>query len=819
MGAAETTRVSLEEKHLELLRGGLAGCTVLLKRTGDLPLVAPGQIAAYGSGVRHTVKGGTGSGEVNSRYFINVEEGLRKAGFTVTTGKWLDAYDRVLAEAKKAFREEIRRRAKAKRTLAIIEGMGAVMPEPDYEIPLDGEGDTAIYVLARISGEGNDRGERGDILLTDTEIRDINRLREQYEHFLLVINAGGPVDLTPVLTVENILVLSQLGVETGSVLADILLGKAAPSGKLATTWHSMATFEAPGEFGCKEDTRYTEGIYVGYRYADTAGVKPLFPFGYGLTYTDFAIGFQGFRQEGADAVVCCRVTNTGARAGKETAQLYISVPAGRQDQPFQTLAAWAKTSELPPGASEDLELRFDLRELASYDEATASYYLEQGRCLMRLGSSSRDTVVVGSLLLEEEVTVLKTRNYLGKAGFEDLKLTCGTSTETDANVPEYRIDPEALVWTIPEAHVVIDKDIEKVLQEDLIRMNIGAFNPKGGVASIIGDAGMSVAGAAGESSQIFRKYQIPTLTMADGPAGLRLSQKYFVDKKGKLVSVGGTLPGSMAEFMQDFLPKIVVLGMKLRQKKPGRNDVVHEQYATAIPIGTAVAQSWDTAFAELCGDIVGREMEEFGVQLWLAPALNIHRDIRCGRNFEYFSEDPLISGKMAAAITRGVQNHPGCGVTLKHYAANNQETNRYNNNSAVSERAMREIYLRGFRIAITECCPAALMTSYNLLNGIHTSQNRGLLMGILRGELGYQGVVMTDWIVGGFALSKGAKYPAPNAADVAAAGGDLFMPGSNKEVREIETGLMEDRVLRKQLVENASRTAALAKRLNNDKRS
>jgi beta-glucosidase len=187
------------------------------------------------------------------------------------------------------------------------------------------------------------------------------------------------------------------------------------------------------------------------------------------------------------------------------------------------------------------------------------------------------------------------------------------------------------------------------------------------------------------------------------------------------------------------------LFLKLKMKKPKRADRIEYQYCTAIPIGTALAQSWDVGFARRCGEIVGEEMRRFGVRVWLAPAMNIHRDIRCGRNFEYFSEDPLLSGEMAAAITRGVQETPGCAATVKHFAANNQELNRTNNNSLVSERALREIYLRGFEIAVKEGDPITIMSSYNLINGQHTSESWELLTGILRTEWGFRGMVATDW--------------------------------------------------------------------------
>ena len=251
-----------------------------------------------------------------------------------------------------------------------------------------------------------------------------------------------------------------------------------------------------------------------------------------------------------------------------------------------------------------------------------------------------------------------------------------------------------------------------------------------------------------------------------------------------------------------FMGGVLLIGYLVFPAKKGVQ--IYEQYATAIPVATAVAQSFDTDFAKLCGDIVGSEMEVFGVDLWLAPALNIHRNVLCGRNFEYYSEDPLLSGKMAAAMTGGVQSHKGCGVTLKHYAANNQETNRYASNSMVSERAMREIYLRGFEICVRESDPAAVMTSYNLLNGVHTCESRELVTAVLRDEMGFDGLVMTDWWVGGdMLLNRKSKYGTPDPALVAASGHSLFMPGCRKDLRRIMAGLKKGTVTRKQLEENA----------------
>ncbi len=801
-----------EREHSAFLRRFGAGCAVLLRSDGRFPLSAPGKLALYGSGARHTIKGGTGSGEVNSRYFVTAEEGLEAAGFTLTTKLWMDAYDGIRSRARQEFIRGLKRRARAHHTLAVLESMGAVMPEPEYSLPLEGAGETAVYVLARISGEGSDRRPiPGDILLTETEKRDIARLNEDYENFLLVLNTGGPVDLSPVLQVKNILLLSQLGAETGSILADLILGKSSPSGRLTTSWTAWEDHPAVGSFGEKDDTRYREGIYVGYRYFDSIGRKPLFPFGFGLGYTDFAVEAGAVREESGRITLRAKVTDTGLRAGREVVQLYVSAPQGKLDKPYQTLAAFSKTGELMPGESAETELSFDLRDLASYDEKRAAWILEAGDYILRLGRSSAETEAAAIVRLEEEILVRQSRNCLGKPDFADWKPeTVRTEAEPDGPVLCVRASGFETVQTDYGQREETDPLTETLSDEELCLLNIGAFDPKKSALSVIGDAGRSVAGAAGETARGFKKKGIPSLVMADGPAGLRISPLITVGKNGTRAA-GGSGQESILELMP--APAAWMMKKMSGGKPKGR---IREQYCTAIPIGTALAQSWDLAFAERCGDIVGDEMERFGVHLWLAPALNIHRDIRCGRNFEYFSEDPLITGLFAAALTRGVQKHPGCGTTIKHFAANNQETNRYSSNSRVSERAMREIYLRGFEIAVRESRPCALMTSYNLLNGTHTSERRDLIEDILRAEFGFRGIVMTDWIIA-FMAGRGNRYPAPDPARIAAAGNDLTMPGSAGDLKKMLKGLKDGRLSREQLRLNASRVLRMARRLNEER--
>lgn len=812
-----------EKQHLESLRPNLAECTVLLRKDSSFPLKRPCTIAAFGNGVRRTIKGGKGSGEVNSRYFVNIEGGLEQAGFKVVTKNWLSSYDRIRSEAKKRFISAVRKEAREHHQLAVFYCMGMTMAEPEHDIPLltddEAQADAALYVLARDSGEGNDRKPvKGDVLLTDKERRDILKLNETYDRFMLVLNTGGPVDLSGLENVKNILVLSQLGVETGCALADIILGKQNPSGKLATTWSAWTDYPEIGDFGDRNDTYYKEGIYVGYRYFDSICKRALYPFGFGLSYTNFKIDPLPVELLGSTAKVSTTVSNIGNCAGKEVVQFYVCCPRGKLDKAYQDLAGFAKTSLLKAGASETVEVQFDLRDLASYDEEKAAFVLEKGSYIIRVGNSSVHTMPIAVVQLDEDAVVTKVRNCCGKPDFKDWQPDWTIEHEIPDFIPKLNLKASDIETTTVcyEKSYPVDDEVRKLTDEQLAIANVGgAFTGGSKAKELIGNASSSVAGAAGESTPRLGAEGFKTIVMADGPAGLRLTPLFYRDSKG-LHGINGS---SHSENFMEFLPSIVRWFMK---KSDGKAKVPEgaeqgSQWCTAIPIGTALAQSWNTSLARLCGDIVGEEMERFRVQLWLAPALNIHRSILCGRNFEYFSEDPLISGKMAAAITLGVQAHPGCGTTIKHYATNNQETNRYGNSSNVSERALREIYLKGFGIAVRESQPKAVMSSYNLLKGQHTAQSRDLIDSILRCEFGFEGIVMTDWWVAqGLMNSKADIHPMVQPKMTAAAGSDIFMPGCKSDYLNMLEGLKDGSVTREQLQINATRVYRMAKDLCRD---
>ncbi|KAL6625988.1 beta-glucosidase [Neocallimastix californiae] len=778
----------------------LSECTVLLRKNGDFPIdKSMKQIYLYGNGVRKTIKGGTGSGDVNSRSFDTIEQAFTKAGFEILSKDYLDEYDKVYSKAKDEFKKKVQSETTDPMSL-----MGVVMPEPDYDIPYAKEGDLAIYVLARISGEGSDRQPvKGDVYLTETERKMILDLAKGFKKFILVLNTGGAVDLSGIDEVENILVLSQLGVNTSKTLVDIITGDKYPSGKLATTWTKFEDYQTIGNMAQIDDTDYKEGIYVGYRYFDSENIDVMYPFGFGLGYTDFDFEVKSAKLSGEKFEVKASVTNVGKYKGKEVLELYLSKPGTTIDEPYQILVGFAKSKELSPNKKDDLKINFKLSDFASYDAKTATYFLDKGDYVVRIGNSSRNTIPCGVINVDKRINVKKVENKMGKPEFEDYVPEEKRKQEDLSGIKVFKLKASSIKEKVIKYNdkYEISEGVKALSNEEKAKLVIGAFQD--GPASVIGSASITAAGAAGETAKVS---DLKPIVMADGPAGLRLAKDYFIDEYGAH-STSGSMPESMVEFLPDEVKAMFIAKPEI----PEGTEILH-QYTTAIPIGTAIAQSWNRKFAELCGDIVGSEMELFKVQLWLAPALNIHRSILCGRNFEYYSEDPLISGAFAASITKGVQKHNNTFVTIKHYAANNQETNRYLNSSNVSERALREIYLKGFEIAVRESQPKAVMTSYNLINGVHTNESKELTNDILRNEFGFEGIVMTDWIVG---LGGSTKYSGPTPYNVIKSTGDIYMPGSKADYETVLKALKEGTLSIEELEMSASRIYNLSKKIFN----
>lgn len=798
-----------EIDHMALSRSLAGECVVLMENHGALPLHGAGKLALYGNGARNTVRGGTGSGDVNTRSDITIEQGLERAGFQIMTKDWLDRQDAAHTQARKNYIDWIPVYAKEHGISEFLVSFSCpfqVIAPAEITQEDIAEASTAVYVISRSSGEGSDRfNKRGDYLLYDEEKAQLELLGKSYANVVVALNIGGVIDMSEISAVSGIsavLLMGQLGNVGGDVLADVLLGKVNPSGKLTDTWaKEYSDYPSSAGFshnnGNVNDEYYTEGIYVGYRYFDTFGVEPLYPFGFGKSYTDFSVIPREALVEDGQVRLSVIVKNTGTvHGGKEVVQVYYSAPVGKLSKPYQELAAFAKTRLLMPGESETVEIAFPVKSMASYCEACAAWVLEAGEYVIRVGTSSRSTEAVAILAIGQTVQTEVLKNLF--ADTDPVLEIHGPKAKmpvVDAAVPHIEIDPAEIATEqvsylegrsacvtdqsdmltasdVKAGRCTVEELTAQLTVEEMANLCVGTLRTEG---SIIGNASQSVPGAAGESSSMIKESRgVKNMVLADGPAGLRLQPVFKTDKAGNLLPGGSALGGISEPFSPEY--------------NDGNSDTYY-QYCTAIPIGWALAQSWNMELLKDIGSMVGEEMEVFGVDLWLAPALNIHRDPLCGRNFEYYSEDPLVSGKAAAAITLGVQARPGKGTVIKHFAANNQEENRYFTNSHISERAIREIYLKGFEIAVKESQPLSIMTSYNLLNGIHTANHFDLLQSVARDEWGFRGFVMTDWFTSqhqpDLTGDESIIYPISASTGCIYAGNDVQMPGCQKNLDDI----------------------------------
>lgn len=803
-----------EKQHKSLVRRAAAEGFVLLKNEDCLlPLKRGSKLALYGAGAGKTIKGGIGSGDVNERESIDIYRGLAQAGYQITTEEWLSAYDSWQSVAREAWSGTIQRKMEEEQLPFYLAYFTTPFAIPAGSIPGEeaerDDADAAVYVLSRISGEGADRRAAcGDYFLSDEELSLLKRIGECYSKVILVLNTGGIVDLgftEEIPSIKAILQFGQAGQEGGNALADVILGDVTPSGKLTDTWAycygDYPTARFPNKSENKRQVEYREGIYVGYRYFDTFEIPVRYSFGYGLSYTDFSvkalnIALSGQEEGDPKLTVTAEVKNSGQQyAGKEVVQVYVSCPQGRLAKEFRRLAGFVKTKELAPGEAQVVKLSFSIASLSSYEEEQAAWILESGCYGIWLGNALCNVRLIGTAILEEEVMLRSCRAICAKQTqieeilpdlaaqkrreeswrreAEEKKLPC-------VMLPHFSYIPKK--QAVSEAFRAVSKEAEELVKrltkEEMIAVTVGALD--GQSQSLIGAAGKSVPGAAAETTSILsgEPYRLASVVLADGPAGLRLRQSYQV-KDGELVE-----SGAIGELEQQFFPKKAVA-----------EGMTYYQYCTAMPVGTLLAQSWNPALAEELGGMVGREMELFEISLWLAPGMNIHRNPLGGRNFEYYSEDPLLTGRIAAAVTRGVQSVPGCGTTIKHFACNNQEEERLNSDSVVSERALREIYLKGFEITVKESQPMAVMTAYNKINGIYAANNYDLCTEVLRGEWNFAGIVMTDW-----ATTLSAEDGTCSAAGCIAAGNDLIMPGSEIDCdsirRAAESGTLPKETLR-----------------------
>jgi beta-glucosidase len=807
---------SLEKENQALVRSLAGECMVVLESDAALPLGKEERtIVLYGSGARNTVKGGTGSGDVNSREVINIYEGLKAEGFNILSDDWLDRYDKTLEDATNAYMADINEKAAKQHVPPIMIMFSTPFVAPDEELITQvKDADIAIYVISRNSGEGADRYDvKKDYELDDNEVKNIQFLAANYKKTIVLLNTGGVID-TKVLRntdgINAVMIAGQMGNIGGNIVSDVLTGKSIPSGKLTDTWAenysdypSSATFSHNN--GNIDDEYYTEGIYVGYRYFDTFGIKPAYSFGYGKGYTDFAYEVDDVIADEKKVYVSVTVTNTGSKyAGREVIQVYVTSPEGGIDKPFKELRGFAKTSLLGPSQKETVTITFDTASMASYDITRASYVLEKGNYIIRVGNSCDNTRPAAVLTLDRDIVTVKCRNLFGldeaveeiqapkreKEDISGLKEIALDSSKFTTSVIEYQIDRPVLedkrsgekltMDDVKSGNATLKELVAQLTLEEMANLCVGLFDHS--ASNVVGSASGSVVGAAGETIGIPDRKIIPTVN-ADGPAGLRLQPHFKTTADGQVLP-GGEVFGLSRNPFPDDTPA---------------DAIDYYQYCTAIPIASTLAQSWDMELIEKMGHIVGTEMQQFHVHLWLAPGMNIHRNPLCGRNFEYYSEDPLIAGSCAAADTKGVQSFAGQGTTIKHFAANSQEDNRMYNNAHISERTLREIYLKGFEIAVKDSQPLSVMTSYNLINGIHSANSKDLLQGALRDEWGFKGFVMTDWFSSQDARSIGlapanVKYDCASSPDCIKAGNDVQMPGSKQNVDDIIKGVEDGRI-------------------------
>lgn len=798
----------LELKNRALSRKAAAEGFVLLENDGTLPLKEK-KIALYGSGARMTVKGGTGSGAVRERYSVTIAEGLEAAGYEITTKKWLDRFDTFYADTYESYRQEQEKRVEGIREFYKILGMitpfehptGVPVTKEDVE---NSDCDTAIYVLARQAGEGNDREDKqGDYRLDDVEKENLNMVSGSYRNLVIVINAGGVLDVSflDTLHVSALVYFVQGGEEGGNALADVLSGKLNFSGKLATSWAyqfedlpSNSTYSYLGKD--KYNQEYNEGIYVGYRFFDTFGVKPRYAFGYGCSYTTFDIAFKAVDLEKGAVKVHVNVQNTGKVSGKEVIQLYVSVPFGSGAEK-QRLIAFAKTKELEPGEGQEFILDVSVKELACYEEDGAVWMLRSGRYILRLGNASDQNVPVAALTLKEDAVLEQCENICPpQHPIEEIQPPKRLE-EAVGDIPVLVLDdclPEMVThcYKTPEE---TDPLADEMTAEQMVRLAVGAGTSAKGLQ-------VEAMGASGSTTQkLYEELGIPNIILSDGPAGLNLTSQVveMPDGSMKAAKVPETL-----EAYKRYLFGFSRMALMSQMAEPA-DGIVHYQYATAWPCSQLLAQTFDTELLEAVGDGVGAEMEAFGVTIWLAPGMNLHRNPLCGRTFEYYSEDPLVSGKMAAAIVRGVQKHPGKGMSVKHFAANNCEMERNMSSSNMTERTLRELYLRGFEIVVKESAPMTVMAAYNKINGVYCTNNYDLLVKVLRNEWGFEGLVMSDWDA---MKAEHTDCTKPTSSDVQKAHAsqcDLVMPGRDDQVEALIAGIHSGTVKTEDLKCSAAR--------------
>ena len=734
-GLMQEENTAYGERHImpgmqEIIRESAAEGIVLLKNEDHtLPLKTEDVVSVFGRCQNDWFYVGYGSGgDVHPPYRVSLMDGLRMGGI---------ACNETLAKTYVEWSREPENKAD--------HGWWGHWPYFHEEMLLTRDqvedaakvSSVALVVIGRAAGEDRENVlEPGSYYLTDKEKLNLRLICDAFSKVILLINSGNIMDLsfTEKYHFSAVVYAWQLGQESGNAVADVLSGKVNPSGKLTDSIaRNYEDYPSSSYFGNKRYNHYTEDIYVGYRYFETFGKEVLYPFGFGLSYTTFEMVKEAAHREEMATVLDIRVTNTGDYAGKEVVQIYCKPAEGKLPKASKNLVAYGKTRLLQPGQSEVLTLKVRDVDCASYDDSGVTGYknafvLEAGAYELLMGSSCKATDVACRFTVKETGRLRQCREAcapvdpfpvmtrFGKVpvrlGERDLRARVLQNLPREIPVTD---DRGILLSDVLAGQATLEEFVAQLSDRELGDLSRG----EGMMDSKLGTAGN--AGAFGGITEQLRSRGIPALITADGPSGLRL-----------------------------------------------------KRYTTLLPCGTAIACTWNDVLTEEMFTLIGQEGKQHGVDVILAPGMNIHRNPLCGRNFEYYSEDPYLCGKVAAAAVRGIQKG-GVSACPKHFAANNQEVNRNYNDSRVSQRALREIYLKCFEICVKESRPQNLMTSYNKINGVWSHYNYDLVTTILREEWGYEGNVLTDWWMRKAAMPEFPKIR--NNAYRVRAQVDVLMPG------------------------------------------
>lgn len=738
----------------KILEAAEEGIVLIKNERGTLPLDAHECVSVFGRGQFDFLKCGLGSGgSVHAPYSTNLIENLPNANPAL-----LEKYAQWIKEN------------------PFDNGGGGWAAEPfcQKEMPVSKElafeaatiSQKAVVVITRNAGEDKDLIlQKGSYFLTDEEIQNIKNICAAFEKVVLVFNTCGIIDTawTQEKEFEHITAIVmawQGGQEAGRATANILLGKTNPSGKLSDTIvRSLDDYLSTKNFATSLDSIYCEDIFVGYRFFNTfAREKILYPFGFGISYTKFSVEFFDANFDGKTISISSRVKNIGSVAGKEVVQIYAEAPQGKLGKAARVLAAFKKTSLLQSGQEETISLSFEIASLASYDDYGASgnefcRVLEAGEYFFYGGTDVSSAQKISfdandSVFLENQIVVEKLDSALAPINsFKRIKvgekLENGNYKIEWEDAPRRKYDlakrieknsPKEIPFTgyagIKFCDVLSGKNSQDEFIAQLTDEELATLVRGEGMASRKVTAG--VASAFGGVSHALYEYGVPVASCADGPSGVRMDT-------GKEASL--------------------------------------------MPIGTLLACTWNPILVEELMRFEGEEIRANNVDTILGPGINIHRNPLGGRNFEYFSEDPLLTGMMTLATIRGIASS-GAHATIKHFAANNRETSRRENNSIVSERALREIYLKAFEMAVKEGGVQSIMTSYNLINGIQAASNFDLNTTILRGEWNYKGLVMTDWWATMNDCVNGGESSVKNVAQMVCARNDVFMIVENDKAEK-----------------------------------